>query len=384
MGYASNVISTSFSYGTDGSGSNRTVNVTPLAGTNGVAVLKLTVVDGGWQTAGPKTNRAYVAVEVLRTHNTVLNENFCYAYLDVIANTNNAVSGGLWHWRDYAVATEKMICGVDAANGGYALVRGRSGSGTADGATALLLGRPYAYRAGWVLYSIARMQWLSSTAGLPGTPGTYTSGTPIAFMCLSPTIDSAGSILAGVCCNSNATTGKINLKIANNGGTSGINANSFAANQLEFDQWYKLVTRYDCDTSAKSTLWIDATSESDTPAAVAVDVVNPAAQGSVITAHFRPRAGIGNIYIDDYTVIAVKKPTLTGIQSSGGSVTILFSAQDGDSASGFTIQKASPITGNFSDVSATITDLGSGVFQAVVAASETEAYFRVKRQPISF
>lgn len=384
VGYASNVISTSFSYDSQGSGSNRTMTVTPKPSADGVAVIKLSVVDGGWLGGAPKTNTAYFAVEVVPTKNTVLDEKFSYSYLDVIADTNNAVSGGLWHWRDYAVATEKMICGVDATNGGYALLRGRSGSGTADGASALLLGRPYVYSQGWVIYSIAHVMWLSSAEGLPGTPGTYTASTPIAFMCLSPTVDSAGSILAGVCCNSNATTGKINLKITNNGGTSGINANAFAANQLNFDQFYKLVTRFDTLTAQRTTLWIDASSESDTPAAVAVDITNPATQGSILTAHFRPRAGMGNIYVDDYTVIAVKKPTLTRITSSDGNLTILFSAQDGDSTAGFVIQKASPVTGSFSDVSASISDLGGGVFQAVVSASGDEGYFRVRRTPLAF
>ncbi len=42
------------------------------------------------------------------------------------------------------------------------------------------------------------------------------------------------------------------------------------------------------------------------------------------------------------------------------------------------------LTTPFSDVSATITPLGGGVFRATLPASGNQSFYRVKRQPFSF
>jgi FlgD Ig-like domain len=72
--------------------------------------------------------------------------------------------------------------------------------------------------------------------------------------------------------------------------------------------------------------------------------------------------------------------TITGITVSGGMVTIRFTAGSSDTAGGFQVLSASVPPGPYSPAaSATITQLGPGLFQATVPISSAPQFYRIER-----
>ncbi|HRZ94827.1 MAG TPA: hypothetical protein P5022_18110 [Candidatus Paceibacterota bacterium] len=143
---------------------------------------------------------------------------------------------------------------------------------------------------------------------------------------------------------------------------------------------YSIVVRHDVDT-AKSTLWIDATSEAS-PSVSATDLQTPA---PISHLSIRQEPDMGNIYVDDLKVIAIRKPRLMSITPPlGGGLEIVFAGGARDTTGDFEVERAASVNGPFGGVNATITDLGEGTFQAAAPASGDQSYYRVKRKPIDF
>jgi hypothetical protein len=141
-----------------------------------------------------------------------------------------------------------------------------------------------------------------------------------------------------------------------------------------------IVTRYDVDT-AKSTLWLDATSESD-PGITGTDAQDVTPVGYVGMWQNR---GNGDIYIDDMTVTLKIKPFITEVaQPSGGNIDLYFNAGASDVVGDFQVERASTVTETYSTVASTISSLGGGNFRATVAAPGAEGYYKVKRTPATF
>ncbi|HWD18557.1 MAG TPA: LamG-like jellyroll fold domain-containing protein [Verrucomicrobiae bacterium] len=72
-------------------------------------------------------------------------------------------------------------------------------------------------------------------------------------------------------------------------------------------------------------------------------------------------------------------PHITGITVSGGNVTVTFTGSPSDNASAFALVGSSTVNGNYANLSAAITSLGSGNFQAVIAQSGATEFYRVRR-----
>jgi hypothetical protein len=141
-----------------------------------------------------------------------------------------------------------------------------------------------------------------------------------------------------------------------------------------------VVVRYDVD-SAKSTLWVSATSEAD-PSASSQDQTTPE---NISYIGLRQDLGCGYIYVDDLKVVLAVKPTITSItQPAGSNVDIYFSTGPGDAPSSFGVVRANSVAGTYSDVSATITFAGGNSFKATVAAPGNEQFYRIKRLPMTF
>jgi hypothetical protein len=141
-----------------------------------------------------------------------------------------------------------------------------------------------------------------------------------------------------------------------------------------------VITRYDVAT-AKATLWLDATSESD-PSISGTDAQDVTPIGYVGLWQNR---GYGDIYIDDMTVVVKLAPLVTSVsQPSGGSINIDFSASTSDTIGSFALERAATVNGTYSGVGSTIVSLGGGNFRATVAAPGSEGYYKIRRTPISF
>ncbi|HXJ56516.1 MAG TPA: hypothetical protein VNU68_07635 [Verrucomicrobiae bacterium] len=72
--------------------------------------------------------------------------------------------------------------------------------------------------------------------------------------------------------------------------------------------------------------------------------------------------------------------TRISLPPSPGSVEIDFIGGPGDNTGSFAVQSAEAITGTYSDVSATITQIGPASFRAVIGQRGGSAFFRIKRQ----
>jgi hypothetical protein len=77
--------------------------------------------------------------------------------------------------------------------------------------------------------------------------------------------------------------------------------------------------------------------------------------------------------------LAVTPPVITAIQviNSGADVQIDFNG--GTPVGTYTLQATGNLTAGFSDVSATLTDLGGGPFRFVRAVAGSEQFYRVRR-----
>jgi hypothetical protein len=75
----------------------------------------------------------------------------------------------------------------------------------------------------------------------------------------------------------------------------------------------------------------------------------------------------------------VVTPVITGISMSGSTVTIKFTGSASDPASAFTLVGSPAVKGTYSALSATVTSLGGGNFQATIRMSGAAEFYRIQR-----
>lgn len=71
-------------------------------------------------------------------------------------------------------------------------------------------------------------------------------------------------------------------------------------------------------------------------------------------------------------------PRITGISANSGTVTIQFSGAPAALASSYSVVASATVTGTYSAVSATVTSLGGGNFQATLATSGSAEFYKIK------
>ena len=89
----------------------------------------------------------------------------------------------------------------------------------------------------------------------------------------------------------------------------------------------------------------------------------------------------GAAYFSNLRVVRLGPLDITGFALSGPNVVINFTSTDGDdTTASFTVQSAGVVTGPYANVSpaATITQLGTGAFQAVAAQNGSARFYRIK------
>jgi len=72
--------------------------------------------------------------------------------------------------------------------------------------------------------------------------------------------------------------------------------------------------------------------------------------------------------------------SITGIQLLGTTVKIYFSGGASDTPAAFALQAAGAITGQFTDVQATITQVGTGTFRADCSTAGPQQFYRIRRR----
>jgi hypothetical protein len=300
---------------------------------------------------------------VLPTADTVFCDRFDYPLGQAILNN----SGGLWALRNSSAQNINFRMSDSSQE---AWIRPRSG---ADGLSARLVGAPYTPESGAVLYTKFKATWPGVFGDDPRDVVGDSSG---AFLLLGPNGTATADTLGMVGTVTN-TLDLHRVSVSNGGGTF----SPLATTDLALLTPYNIVMRYVVG-SAQATLWVNATSESD-PSVTATDLQTPA-NGSYL--HLRQQINMGNIYIDDLTVVVVLPPVLTGITPpSGGSVEILFDGGAGATTADFAVEGSATVTGPYGPVSASFTDLGGGAFKAILSGvTGSENFYRVKRNPVQF
>jgi hypothetical protein len=353
----STTILAGLTFDSDGSGTNRTVTVTPVDGANGVGVVKISVID-----PIGNSNTVSFAVMVLAGPKVVFNDHFDYPPATVGLFPGSA---NLWSRRSVNAGTVNF-----STQAGAAYIRPKA---NADDGAAALAGGPYAPSSRAVLYTKCTATWIDVGAELA-----YNSSGG-GFLNLSQGATATTISVADVATYTNSAP-DFNFHLGLFDGAGVVQPNTNVAVPI-LGGPYTIVTRYDVGTG-KSTLWVNATSEADASVA-AIDVANPVPIGYV---GLRQDVGMGYIYVDDVQVSLATKPLITSLAPpAGGTTEVFFTANANDVIGDFALEGASVVTGPYGNVTATITALGEGNFKAAVPTmSATEGYYRVKRQPLTF
>ena len=335
-----------------GSGSNRTVTLTPELDQAGISTITITVSDG------TNTASTSFALIVPPSLGVLFSDAFSYPDIDLYS-----APGTPWF---HASPTGTNFGQVQVVSGMAEL-----SESLAEDLAAPLTNGPYSSSSGLVVYSGFTVNF----SALPSQAGDYfahfkdsTSGTTFRAKIFAST--------------TNAASGKFRLGIANQGNS----VSGQIARDLCLNTTYGVVTRFNAGTG-ESRIWLNPAVESD-PSVAPTDLPLASSVGAY---GLRETGGIGTNRIDNLvistsfadvvpSVPTPVQPNITSIQFVSGNVQIDFTAGAGDTACLFTLQSAGTVNGPFiDDVSATITQLGPGSFRAVIAPSGGTRFYRIKR-----
>ncbi len=344
-----------------GSGSNQTVTVEPMPGADGVGVVNLSVTD-----ANNTTATTSFAVMVRSASNVVFIEHFDYVANAKLFN----YAGGLWVRRNSAQGDVNLLT---APSGFAGYTRPKA---SADDGAARLVGAPYRPGSGAMLYTTFTATWVD--LGAVDVLVTNSNG---AFVHLANSSSATSSLFAKVATTTNnAPDGSFRLALYDLNNQYQPNAALDIPEPAPMSGPYTVVVRYDVD-SARSLMWVNATSEAD-PSASSQDQTTPE---NINYVGLRQDLGFGYIYVDDLKITVALKPAITNItQSAGGNIDIYFSTGPGDVPANFGVVRAGSVTGAFTDVSAIIVPAGVNSFKATVAAPGGQGFYRIKRLPMTF
>ena len=250
-----------------GSGANRSVTLTPVAGKLGAAPITITVNDNDPGT--PKSTTATFPLMVLPNTNVVLIDYFDYDGSGAIISQ----SGGLWQNHSGTAGQMQVGSGQVTVDGG-----------NAEDVNAQLFGQPYAKNSGAVLYS----SFSITLSALPTDAGTY-------FTHFKD--NTTSGFLARVFTSTNdAAFGSYRIGIGNSTGSSGTTAQ--LPQDLILNSNYAVVTRL-VMSNGFSTVWINPGSESSPSATDTTTVTNLV---DIYAYAFRESTGEGIIHVDNLKV----------------------------------------------------------------------------------
>jgi hypothetical protein len=349
---------------------NLSVTVTPQPEVDGVGVVRLSVSD----TNGNTTTVGF-CVMVRSNASVVFVDRFDYQSGNIL--TEDAPN--LWTRRNTAAQTVYLRSATSLFDGVSKVAHVRPNAGAEDLAGRILATYGAGSRA--VLYTRFTATFADLTGG--NTITNVNGESPFFRLSFERTATTDFTCFVAVQdLSDGVTSGEFTFLTAN-----GVPAGPFTQWPANFQKpegisslTKTIITRYDVAT-AKTTLWLDATTETD-PHIGGSDAQPVTPIGYV--GLFQER-GNGDIYIDDMTVSLVIKPLITSITPPvGGNLDIDFAAATWDGVGDFIVERAPVVTGPYQNVAASISALGDGSFRATVAAPSPEGYYKVKRTPVAF
>ena len=346
---------------TDGGGTNRTVKVTPLVGTNGIAPIAL------WASDGVVSNRTAFTVQVRPSTSVVFFDAFAYT-TNLTSGGNVTItndigrldyeSGGFWKLRNGTTPHIFVISGQAQVT--YPLT-----ATTPESLIAPLVGGPYAPGKGTVLFTKFKATW---TAALPST----NSGSIVSLY-----DETAGSTtgLRGRLSTTNTASG-FRVRIQNSEG----GLYTEFPQDLSVNTTYTIWLKYDVD-GAETRLWVDPINEASS------NVLNTDTAGgrAIYDVSLRQGTDTGPVLIDDLVVTITNRPIVSPVITSlsvSNAVpyqAILFTGDTNDPSAAFTVWHASDVNGPWSDSAAGLNTLAPGSFSATVNDTNTTKFYRVKR-----
>jgi hypothetical protein len=299
----------------NGSGANRSLMLTPLAGQTGVSTITLSVSDSF------NTNSTSFVVSVSPQYGVIFSDDF--SYNDFLQDTAlYGATGSPW---GHASGTNYDLLVI---NGTAQLSTERS-----EDVGAKLANSPFAFDSGVILYASFSITF----SNLPTAAGDY-------FAHFKDTITGSTFRDKLFASTTNAVPGHFRLGVANA-------ANSPAAQfplDLTTNQTYLVVTRYNTGTG-ESVLWVNPANESSTSAA-AHDATTATAIGGI---GLRQSTGIGISYLDNLligtafgdvaTIMVVPIPL--NIQKAGTNVVLSWADPS------FALQAATNVAGPYATIS---------------------------------
>jgi hypothetical protein len=315
-----------------GSGSNRTVTISPASGQTGVAPITVTVSDG------TNTASSSFAVMVTPSPGVLFYDPFNYGNGSLLTN-----SGFLWDHRSGTIMGECQV-----TNGALQVTAAQ-----AEDVSATLVGAPYLKGSNTVLYAAFKLTVLTLPKTTPDYFAHFASGTT-----------HRGRIYVGVV--TNGAPGSLRLSVSN-----ATDTNTVPAGDLHTNTPCTVVLRYNIDDAA-STLWLNPASEAD-PGATASDLTNVI---SISSFGFRQDSGCGaTLLVDDLKVglsfaavtgtNAAPIPIPLGVQRNANK--LILSWLD----PGFSLQTAPAATGNY-------TNLPGATSPYTNAIGTSSKFFRLK------
>ena len=293
-----------------GSGSNRTVTITPAGGQAGVAPITVTVSDG--------TNSAssLFAVMVPPSAGVVFYDPFSYGNGSLLTN-----SGFLWNHRSGTVGE----CQV--TNGALQVTAAQT-----EDVSGTLVGGPYQKGSNALLYAAFKLTALTLPKATPDYFAHFGSGTTF-----------RGRIYVGA--PTNAAPGFLRLYVSN-----ATDTNAVPAGDLHTNTACTVVLRYSIDAAA-ATLWLNPASESD-PGATAAD---PTTAVSISAFNFRQDSGCGATLLVDDLKVGLSFAAVTSTNAVPGSIALTAQRNANGivlrwSDAAFGLQAAPAVTGLYTNV----------------------------------
>ena len=294
-----------------GSGSNRTVTVTPAGGQTGVAPITITVSDG------TNTASSIFAVMVTPSPGVIFYDPFNYGNGSLLTN-----SGFLWDHRSGTIAGECQV-----TNGALQVTAAQT-----EDVTGMLVGAPYLKSSNTVLYASFKMTALTLPKSTPDYFAHFGSGTTY-----------RGRIYVGA--PTNAAPGSLRLYVSN-----ATDTNTMPAGDLNTNTVCTVVLRYNID-AATATLWLNPASESDR-GATAADLTNAV---SISSFNFRQDSGCGATMLVDDLKVGLSFAAVTGTNAVLNRISLVVKRSADNliltwTNSAFGLQAASTVTGAYAPV----------------------------------